>query len=108
MVVASREELQRVTAELRALWLRRRRRRRAELLLLAIALAAAAGVAVWPRGGRAPVGAPLASQSAAPIRRMPVRPAPVRPASVRPDALRGLLAALPASEGVMHGSTAQN
>jgi peptidoglycan/xylan/chitin deacetylase (PgdA/CDA1 family) len=97
MVAATSEGLERASAERRARWLRQRRRRRVFWLLVGVALVAAAGVAVWPRGGgRSTLG------QAAPTRRMPVRPLPALP-----DSLGKLRAALPMTDGVLHGSTAQ-
>ena len=101
MVAATSEGLERVSAERRARWLRQRRRRRVFWLVVAVAALAATGAVLWPRGGTS-MAARLAAQSAAPTRRMPVRPLPGQP-----NLLLGLRAALPATEGVTHGTPAK-
>ncbi len=95
MVAATREGLDRVSAERRARWLRRRARRRAAWLIVVVVAVAGSGLALWPRGR----GTPSTLGQAAPTRHMPVRPL-----TPLPDALAGLRAALPAAAGVVHGS----
>ena len=97
MVAAMREGLDQASARRRARWLRRRRRRRMFWLMLAAATLAGTGIAVWPRGG----GHTVLGQ-AAPTRRMPVRPLPALP-----NRLGRLRAALPLTDGVLHGDPDQ-
>jgi peptidoglycan/xylan/chitin deacetylase (PgdA/CDA1 family) len=101
MVTATSEALERVSAERRARWLRRRKRRRALWVTLGIAVLAAAVFALWPRGGT-PLAERLAAQAPAPTRFMPIRPLPGPRSSIA-----GLLAALPVTDGVAHGTPAQ-
>ncbi|MDX6597719.1 MAG: peptidoglycan-N-acetylglucosamine deacetylase [Gaiellales bacterium] len=98
MVAATREGLDRISAERRARWLQKRRRRRVFWLALASLVIAGLGVAVWPRGG----GSPSSLGQAAPTRHMPVRPL-----TPLPDSLAALRAALPMAAGVAHGDPAQ-
>ena len=98
MVAATREGLDRISAERRARWLQKRRRRRVFWLAVAALLLAGLAVAVWPRGG----GSPAQPRLAAPTRHMPVRPL-----DPLPDSLAGLRAALPMAAGVAHGDPAQ-
>ena len=96
MVAATREGLDRISAERRARWLQKRRRRRVFWLVMAALVVAGLGVAVWPRGGGSSLG------QAAPTRYMPVRPL-----TPLPDSLAGLRGALPMVDGVAHGDPAQ-
>jgi peptidoglycan/xylan/chitin deacetylase (PgdA/CDA1 family) len=100
MVVATREGLERISAERRARWLRQRRRRRVFWLVVAIALLAGASALLWP-GGKPQRAAEPPAPTAAPTRRLSVPPSAALQTS-----LRGLRAALPVTEGVTHGSPA--
>jgi peptidoglycan-N-acetylglucosamine deacetylase len=97
MVAATREGLDRISAQRRARWLRQRRRRRVFWLVVGLLLLAVGAIALWPGGG-----APRPLRQAAPTRRMPVRPLPAPAAS-----LGDLRAALPLTAGVLHGSPGQ-
>jgi peptidoglycan-N-acetylglucosamine deacetylase len=94
MVAATREGLDRISAERRARWLQKRRRRRAFWVAVAALVIAGLGVAVVPRGSRSP----SSLGQAAPTRHMPVRPLPPLP-----DSLAALRGALPVVDGVAHG-----
>src|SRR4051812_694457 len=96
MVAATREGLDRISAERRARWLQRRRRRRAFWLVVAALVVAGLGAAVWRRGSGSSLG------QAAPTRHMPVRPL-----TPLPDSLAALRAALPMVDGVAHGDPTQ-
>ena len=98
MVAASREGLDRISAERRARWLQKRRRRRVLGLVVAALVFAGLGVAVWPLGG----GSRSSLGQAAPTRHMPVRPL-----TPLPDSLAALRGALPMVDGVAHGDPAQ-
>jgi peptidoglycan/xylan/chitin deacetylase (PgdA/CDA1 family) len=98
MVAATREGLDRVSAERRARWLRQRRRRRVFWLVVGALAVAGGGLALWPRGG----GTPSTLGQTAPTRHMPVRPL-----TPLPDSLAGLRAALPMADGVAHGNPAE-
>jgi peptidoglycan-N-acetylglucosamine deacetylase len=101
MFAATSDALERVSAERRARWLRRRKRRRVLWVVLGVAVLAAAVFTVWPRGGTPPLSERLAAQAPAPTRFMPIRPLPGPRSSIA-----GLLAALPVTDGVAHGSPA--
>src|SRR4051812_17815485 len=96
MVAATREGLDRISAERRARWLQRRRQRRAFWLGMAALVVAGLGAGMWSRGGGSSLG------QAAPTRHMPVRPLPPLP-----DSLAALRGALPMADGVAHGDPAQ-
>jgi len=98
MVAATREGLDRISAERRARWLQKRRRRRVFWLAVAALVIAGLGVAVWTHGG----GSPSSLGQAAPTRHMPVRPL-----TPLPDSLAALRGALPMVDGVAHGDPAQ-
>ena len=98
MVAATREGLDRVSAERRARWLQQRRRRRVFWLVVAALVVAGRGVAVLAARRRA---ASTLGQAA------PTRHMPVRPLTPLPDSLAGLRAALPMADGVAHGDPAQ-
>jgi peptidoglycan-N-acetylglucosamine deacetylase len=98
MVAATREGLDRISAERRARWLQRRRRRRGFWVAVIALVVAGMAVAVWPHGG----GSPTSMDQAAPTRHMPVRPL-----TPLPDSLAGLRAALPMTAGVAHGDPDQ-
>ncbi|MDX6572574.1 MAG: peptidoglycan-N-acetylglucosamine deacetylase [Gaiellales bacterium] len=101
MVVATREGLERISAERRARWLRQRRRRRVFWLVVAIALLAGASALLWPGGGKPQRTVEPPAPTAAPTRRLSVPPSAALQTS-----LRGLRAALPVTQGVTHGSPA--
>jgi peptidoglycan-N-acetylglucosamine deacetylase len=95
MVVATRETLEGISAKRRARWLRQRRRRRVFWLIVCALCIVAGGVALWPGGStRKAVSLPPAKQQA------PLQ----RPLPAPPDELGALRAALPVTEGVLHGS----
>jgi peptidoglycan/xylan/chitin deacetylase (PgdA/CDA1 family) len=97
MSVATSEALERISAQRRARWIQQRRRRRVFWLVVGAILVATGAIVMWP-GGRAPV----TLRQSAPTRRMPVRP--IAPP---PSALGDLRAALPVTDGILHGSSAR-
>ena len=99
MVVATRETLEGTSAKRRARWLRQRRRRRVFWLIVCALFTVAGGIALWPGGS---------TRKAAPV--APAKPQalpPQRPLAAPPDELGALRAALPVTDGVLHGSASR-
>jgi peptidoglycan/xylan/chitin deacetylase (PgdA/CDA1 family) len=93
MAAATSEALERMSARRRARWIQQRRRRRAFCLVVGAVIIAAGAITLWPGGS-----APTALHQPAQTRYMPVRP--IAPP---PSTLVDLRAALPLSDGVLHG-----
>jgi peptidoglycan/xylan/chitin deacetylase (PgdA/CDA1 family) len=96
MAAATSEALERMSAKRRARWIQQRRRRRVFWLAVSGLIVAGGTFALWPGG------APRALHQPAPTRFMPVRP--IAPP---PNTLGPLLAALPPTDGVLHGGSAR-
>jgi peptidoglycan/xylan/chitin deacetylase (PgdA/CDA1 family) len=93
MAAATSEALERMSAKRRARWIQQRRRRRVFCLVVGAVIAAAGAIVLWPDGSARTV-----LRQPAPTRFMPVRP--IAPP---PSTLGALRAALPVTDGVLHG-----